>query len=133
MKRIITLALTALCLMAATTACTKDDFKLTYDFTISGHANGEVAVAFPGGHVNLDGATELDFNYGNIDTTSLCTPKLSNRQLREINSLASDEVFSKFSASTKAGGKYYLLIDCVAKEELTGAEIRWKKVLTNEE
>lgn len=143
MRKFFILFVAAFVLLACTTSCKDSEFSFEYSFTIDGHADGDVSVAFPGGGLDMKGGSELEFNYSSIPTNAISYEsmplytvqelKASNKQnYNEIGELVEDNYEAQFKA-TSAGGTYYLHVVGVVRERLTGLEVEIDKILTNEE
>lgn len=121
-------------------SCTREDaFSFEYNFNISGHAVGDVDVAFPGGKLALEGETGLAFTYGKEPMrsqlfTETTLEELYNSDQQTLNRMA-DVVSSNYEeafAVTTASGTYYFHVVGSVREQLTGIEVKIDKVLTNE-
>lgn len=126
-------------------------YKPLYHVDISGDADGQVAVTFPDGQFALHGDADLAFYYGNdstlvsygapVSATGLEIAPLTLEQgyahkdhrVRECANHARIYTNDIKAAADSAGGTYYLVVDALFKEPVTGTEIHTHKVLTNRE
>lgn len=114
-------------------------YKPLYHVVINGNADGKVDVTFPDGKFAVDGATNLDFGYGNdssfvksanIIPMTLGQAKMSaDKNIRKVADFA--ESYEVSATSTE--GHYYLEVDALFREPISGTDIHMHKVLTNRE
>lgn len=140
MKKFISITLAVLLsALLFSTCCSCSDknesIKFTYDFAITGDADGAVDVTFPGGDLKLDGKTDLDFSWGNVtrNTRFIEVSDLlasDNKETVAIGNAMLASIEENFKA-VSGGGTYYLHILITVREELTGLEAKMDKVLTN--
>lgn len=142
MKKFISITLAVLLsalLFSTCCSCSdkSDSIKFTYDFAITGDADGAVDVTFPGGDLKLDGKTGLDFSWGNVSRNARAADVVDllasdNKETVAIGSAMLSSIENSFKA-VSGGGTYYLHILITVREELTGLEGKMDKVLTNRE
>lgn len=122
-------------------ACNNNDYKPLYNISITGDADGQVDVSFPDGKFAIDGATNLAFSYGNVDSTVTFSNQADFSVEQGIRSANKDvcrfandvKALDDSISATSAGGTYELVIDAKFYDPITGTEIHTHKVLSNRE
>lgn len=137
MKKFITI-LAAFAVALLMSSCKQDALSFEYNFNITGNANGDVCVQFPGGQLDLWGETKLSFDYGSpMDSLLMVMPIIPEHLDKDVNparilDVAQRECEQAFRVGT-VDGSYYLHILGSVKEKTTGIEMKIDKVLTNQD
>lgn len=125
----------ALCLFAQ--SCDKQE-KVLYNVRITGDADGDVALTFPDGSLNLDGTAGIDFHYGNTSDSlsvanadipviedALCAKKASTR--KAAKAIWND--FGKAFGIKAAKGTYWVHLYGTA--DIFGIEVKIDHTYSN--
>lgn len=142
MRKFLILLVAVFALLACATSCKDSALSFEYSFTITGQADGDVSVMFPGGGLDVKGNSELEFSYSSAPADILfskSTPSYTVQELKsmpgnyaKVAEIAENNYEDQFKAIS-AGGTYYLHVVGAIYEQLTGIKIEIDKVLTNKE
>lgn len=132
MKKIFLIAAMAIMALSAV-SCKDGEFVVSYNVDVIGDADGNVAVTFPDGTLNMDGTAALNFHYGNVPTgiatVSLADAMASNDAKVVKAAKAVSEDYAKNFKATAASGTYYFHVGGYA--EAYGVKISIDETLTN--
>lgn len=136
----------ALVFAAITMQSCKDtpQFGIDYSVTVTGDADGDVAIRVPVGTIGLNGTADVDVHlannyvFGEVEnSTDLVLGEAVNANdekvaetAKDVSKWVDDNITVELD-TTKAQGSYYLLVDFRVRERVTGLTFSGKKEFTN--